>query len=67
MRRWQYFEPGTNGPIIMTDKEIIDIYWDSFVAKAKASQKFKDEDLTHEMCIQDWVVIFWADEIKVWP
>lgn len=65
MRKWKYIEPGDDGitPVehILTDEEILKqyrAYWTErmcIVGKAN--------EISEENCIQDWVVIHWAEEI----
>jgi hypothetical protein len=48
--------------IEITEKEILDQYWDSW--KSRMIQKFGlcHKDITQENCIDEWVVVHWAWE-----
>lgn len=73
MRHWQYIQPGEgpdglNNPeiIVMSDQEIVDIYWEWWYDKMcqKYGQKRVDENYCKLDCIDDYVVVHWATEVK---
>lgn len=67
MRRYQfneYSEETSNLVVEMTEEEIIKDYWP--VWSKKMEQKFGPghELITKENCIEDWVIVNWAWEVK---
>lgn len=49
----------------MTEREILDTYWDYW--KSQMLRKYKDPDhylITEQNCIDDWVIMNWAIEEK---
>jgi len=74
MRHFRLVEPKdpSNGnwePVesIVTDSQVLDEYWRVWWKRAKAFyQKHPNSRLpiTKEACIEDWVIINWAEEIR---
>jgi hypothetical protein len=68
-RKWKYIEP--NDPehddwsakeIIMTEQEIIDEYFPTW--KKLMKKVHKEHLISEDLCIDDWVVVHWASEVK---
>ena len=68
-RKWAYQEPaGDRNPddpnaaivVVMSEREIIETYWDFWRAEMK--RVGREELITRENCIADWIVIHWAAE-----
>jgi len=67
MRKWEVVHPDEYcNPVvtIWTEKDILDFYYVFWSIKMKQKFKEKDVDLSPERCIEDWVVVNWASEIK---
>lgn len=64
MKVYQYYEQDVDEPITITDQQILYDFWDYW--QSKMVQKFGDCDprITHENCIEDWIVTHWAWEKK---
>lgn len=65
-RKWGYIEPSDDGvtpvEVIMTEKEILDFYWNFWIIQMK--KVGKEHLISKEFCIEDWVVTHWAVEKK---
>ena len=64
MKKYRYVEPDENGEpfeVIMTEREILFIYWHHWSAMMK--KKGDPTMVTRENCIADWVVVNWAVEV----
>jgi hypothetical protein len=60
MRRWRYEDP--SDIYEYTDDEIVSLYRERYEAKAKeinCNYKFN-----REQCIEEWVLVHWAWEVK---
>jgi hypothetical protein len=67
MRTWRYIEPtsaedSTAVVFVVTDEEILAIYWDYWVEQMVAVGKLLMA--TPENCIEDFVVVNWAEPVK---
>jgi hypothetical protein len=70
MRYWSYNEQtaSLDGAVVVTvsEDEILDMYWAWWYSKM--CEKFGPEvvyrDYTKQDCIDDWVVVHWAWEVK---
>ena len=49
--------------VTLCDDEILSLYWEYWSEKMRGQHK-PEEDITREICIQDWVTINWAWEIS---
>lgn len=64
MTRWRYIEPGDNNTVVgheYSEDEIIRLYfpyWCEQMVKAG-----KGQDISRQACIEDWVVVNWAERI----
>ena len=64
-RRWRYIEPGPSlEPIerVFTDEEILATYYAYWQERMR--HVGKADQISPENCIEDWVVVNWAEEIK---
>lgn len=66
MRYWIYSEPATHfssEPVytIMSDKAILANYFDYW--KGKMIGAHKEDQISEDLCIQDWVTIHWAEPV----
>lgn len=65
MRRWEYVEPSEDGNsavwVIMTDKEILDFYWDYW--SKQMHRVGRGHLINEEDCILDFAVVHWAIEV----
>lgn len=60
MRTWKYQDP--SGEYTLTDDEILEFYYSEW-AKAMVRAGKRDK-ISKENCIQDFVVVHWAWEVK---
>ena len=65
MKTYGYHEPTPEGDIfvIKTEQEIIDCWWEYWKSKMEMKYGEGHELITKENCIDDWIVIHWADEL----
>ena len=60
--RWAFCEPAENdighNEIVMTEKEILDFYWDYWSNKMR--KLGKEHLISERSCIDDWIVVNWA-------
>ena len=67
MKIYSYVEPGLNNEpveIIYTEYEILFEYW-SFWKEQMIKKYGEDHELiTEENCIEDWLSVNWATEVK---
>ena len=65
MRRWEFVEQGEDGNsavlVVMTDKEILDYYWEYW--SKQMHRVGKGHLINEENCILDFAVIHWAVEL----
>lgn len=66
MRKFVFYYPdeaGEDVTEIVTEKHILDVYWNEW--KSKMIRKFGEDSewITKENCIDDYVIIHWAEEI----
>jgi predicted phosphohydrolase len=65
MRTWSFVEQGDDGVsavyVTMTDKEILDYYWDYWCKQMH--RVGRAESINEEDCILDFAVVHWAVEI----
>jgi hypothetical protein len=72
MKIYLYNEPvfGDDGNLInniiieKTEKEILDIFWDTWHERMVDKYGHNHELITEQTCIEDWVTIHWAWEKK---
>ena len=74
MRRFRIVEPrdpDNNNwepvDVIVTDSQILEWYWATWWKKAKVFYQEHpncQNSVSMESCIEDWIVINWAEEIK---
>lgn len=69
IRVWEYVEPGDDGvtPVFirMNDDEILKEYYDYW--ESQMINKFGPSvEISSEMCIEDWCIINWAQQIFNW-
>jgi hypothetical protein len=61
-RRWSYVEPTDDGvtpvEVTMTEKEILDIYWEYWSVKMR--EVGKEDQISEKACVDDWIVVNWA-------
>lgn len=63
MRKWLVLSP--EGDEVVSEEEIISgVYFDYWKSKMQAKFGADSELITKANCIEDWVVIHWAQEIK---
>lgn len=63
MRKWIVLSP--EGDEVVSEEEIISGgYFDYWKSKMESKFGVDSELITKENCIEDWVVIHWAQEIK---
>ena len=63
MRKWLVLSP--EGDEVVSEEEIISGgYFDCWKEKMESKFGAGSELITKENCIEDWVVIHWAQEIK---
>jgi hypothetical protein len=65
MRRWEFVEQGEDGNsavlVVMTDKEILDYYWEYW--SKQMHRVGKGHLINEEDCILDFAVVHWAVEL----
>ena len=64
MKTYVYSEPGENIPIVdfyYTEDEIIERYWDYWCSQMR--RVGKEDMISRERCIEDWITVNWAMEI----
>lgn len=52
------------GEEFLTETEILDKYWEYWVSQMVDRFGPKCDKITQERCIEDWVVVHWAVEVK---
>jgi hypothetical protein len=65
MKYWAYVLPDDLGRPeyeVVSEADIITRYYRSWVEQCKASRV--PEPYTYAMCIQDWITVNWAFEVK---
>ena len=63
-RIWRYVEPGDDDQpvtVVMTDAEILEEYFPWWSVQMR--KVGKDTLITPENCIDDWVVVHWAEPV----
>lgn len=65
-RRWAYVEPGGVGHsdtvIVMTEADIIAEYFPYW--RSRMADIGQSDLISEEACIENWVVVHWAAEVK---
>lgn len=51
------------GGVAISEEDILKQYWDYWHGKMVAKFGPDSDKITKEKCIEDWVVIHWAEEI----
>ena len=69
MRYWSYNERLNeidSHVVTVSDDDILDMYWNWWYGKMceKFGSEVVDRDYTKQDCIDDWVVVHWAWEVK---
>jgi len=67
MRYYAYYEPGINGEpetVVLNEKEILYDYWPYWEEKMIKKYGAGHHLITEDNCIEDWVSLQWATEIK---
>lgn len=69
MRKFKYLDPpDENNPNgverVFTEEEIKAIYYPFWKSKMDEHNILNDCDKSFESCLQDWIIINWAEEIK---
>lgn len=62
--KWRYHEPDPDGGEIvveMTEPEIIATYWPWWSKAMEQAGKY--DQITHQHCIDDFVVVHWAERV----
>ena len=62
-RRWRYQEPGDDGEptlVTVTEGEIRRLYYPYW--KKQMRKVGKQDQISFENCIEDWIVVHWAEE-----
>lgn len=65
MRKWAYPEQGDGGDpvtVVMTDEEVLATYYPWWSGEMKRLKR--DALISEQNCIDDWVVVHWAQEVK---
>lgn len=60
MKTYTYVDPG--GTYTLTEDQIIEEYWDYWCSQMR--KVGREHLITKERCIEDWVTINWAVEVK---
>lgn len=64
-QRWEYDEPnedGTNNHVIMSEREIFDVYFSRW---AEMMMNIGKQELsTRENCIDEWIIVNWASKVE---
>jgi hypothetical protein len=65
LKRYIYteFDGDDSRDVILTEKEILDYYW-KYWSSAQWSAGVDPIDITPEDCIQDFVLVHWAEEYE---
>jgi hypothetical protein len=70
MRKFAFYEQGSDEPISVTEKEIFDTYYAHWCYEIKKKYLKEgtppptEESLCFEHCLEDWMIVFWAWEVK---
>lgn len=65
MTRWRYQEPGNDGEphiVEMSEAEILAAYYPYWQAQMR--RVGKEAEISEQSCIDDWVVVHWAEQVK---
>lgn len=60
VKRWAVSELGIEEPVVFTEEQILESYWDYWKHKMQSVGKY--DEINRENCIRDWVVVNWAWE-----
>lgn len=66
VKRYRYFEQGDNGEpvaVVKTEREIIETYYPWWRLRMK-SKGFPACVITKEKCVEEYVVVHWAEEVQ---
>jgi len=65
LKRYIYteFDGDDSRDVILTEKEILDYYW-KYWSSAQWSAGVDPIDITPEDCVQDFVLVHWAEEYE---
>jgi hypothetical protein len=65
MKYYNYteFNDDDNPEIILSEKEILDLYFPHWLSMMAKAGKTLPPD-AEQVCIDDWVVVHWAQEVK---
>lgn len=59
-KTWRYEDP--DGTVTMTEDEILAVYFDFWSEEMR--KVGKESEITPQGCIDDWVVVHWAERVK---
>lgn len=59
-RKWKYIDP--SGEYEKTESDILAKYFECWSARMKKTGR--EHLISEERCIEDWVVVNWAQEVK---
>lgn len=67
MKKYKYVEPDENDQVkevILTEDDILKEYWEFWSRKMAEIHGSDHEWITPENCIEDWLQVHWATEVK---
>jgi hypothetical protein len=68
-RRWSYLEPtgpdGCGEPVVITktEQEILNEYYPDWSRRMLKIALTRPIEISHDACIEDWVVVNWAQRV----
>jgi hypothetical protein len=68
MKTYSYVEPGLNDEpvvVVMNEAEILMNYWPHWKERMVRKYGEDSELITDENCIDDWIALNWAVEVKL--
>ena len=61
----KYYETSDqDGEYVLSEDEIIAEYWDYWSGRMK--EVGKEDMISRENCINDWIIVNWAVEVPTW-
>lgn len=65
MKYYQFHDTSDDSPKTLSELEILDEYWDYWYGKMceKYGKEIVDAKYSAQDCIEDWVIINWAQEV----
>lgn len=64
IRRFAFNEQGQDKPVVMTEDEIRSTYWDYWVGQMTKKFGPESDRINWENCLDDFLVVNWAWEVK---